>query len=326
MNDSSGKKRKSDFKLSIGIEPDASDERLSFIKQLGVDCVYCWIDRGQVTLDYVSNLRERIESFGLRLNIVKGSSVAKSDKIQLGLPGRDEKIEEFKKFIGVLGRSEIDHTTFTWEPSGVWSSEPGETRGAKTRRVDLEEMEKRPLTHGRKYGEEEIWENYRYFVEKIIPAAERNDVRLLLHPNDPPARSLGGVPSLIRSFDDYQKAFRIADSDYLGMEFCLGCWLEGGKRFGDVLEGLRHFGKRGKISTVHFRNVSSPLPTFVETFPDNGYMDMHKAIRVLRDIGYEGTITPDHMPDFASGFNEGTGEAYAIGYIRGLLDRAEENG
>ncbi len=47
----------------------------------------------------------------------------------------------------------------------------------------------------------------------------------------------------------------------------------------DVFEMIRDFGGRGKIFEVHFRNVSSPLPHFVETFPDDGYMDMYQVMK-----------------------------------------------
>ena len=205
----------------------------------------------------------------------------------------------------------------------VWSSEPGETRGAITRRVDLEEMKQRPLTHGREYTEAEIWENFTYFIKRILPVAEEADVRLALHPNDPPAPSLGGIPCLIHSFADYKRAFEIANSPYLGMEFCTGCWLEGGDDFGNMLEAIRYFHEQGKIFIVHFRNVSAPLPYFVEAFLDNGYMDMYQAMKIFCEIGYDGTMILDHTPQFASGYAQGGGTAYAIGYMRALIERAE---
>jgi mannonate dehydratase len=106
------------------------------------------------------------------------------------------------------------------------------------------------------------------------------------------------------------------------MEFCVGCWLEGGESFGNVLEGIRHFQREGRILIVHFRNVSAPLPSFSETFLDNGYMDMYRVMKTFCEVGYQGTMTLDHTPRFASG-HEGAGTAYAIGYMRALIERAE---
>jgi mannonate dehydratase len=314
---------KSGPKLSIRIAPEPSDDELLFARQLGAECVYTWVHEDQQDYAFLARLRDRVEQAGLTLYNVGCMSVAKSDKIHLGLPGRDAKIQEFQAFVHNLGRAGIGTTTFTWEPTRVWSSEPGETRGAVTRRVDLEEMLQRPYTHRRPYTAEEVWANYRTFIERILPVAEKANVRLALHPNDPPAPALGGIPCLIHSFESYQRAFEIGDSPYLGMEFCAGCWLEGGEAFGDLFQAIRHFQERGKIFIVHFRNVSAPLPQFVETFLDNGYMDMYRVMRLLWEVGYGGTVTLDHTPQFAASFEPGAGTAYAIGYMRALMERAQ---
>jgi mannonate dehydratase len=296
---------------------------LLFAKQLGLDYVYTWVEAHQRGYDFLANLRQRVAEAGLTLYNAGNYDVAKSDKIHLALPGRDEVIAEFKTFIRNLGRAGIHTTTFTWEPSRVWSSAPGETRGAMTRRVDLAEMKQRTLTHGRTYTEDEIWGNFTYFIKRILPVAEEAGVRLALHPNDPPAPSLGGIPCLIHSFADYRHAFEIANSPYLGMEFCTGCWLEGGDDFGNMLEAIRYFHAQGKIFIVHFRNVSAPLPYFVETFLDNGYMDMYQVMKVFCEIGYDSTMILDHTPQFAPGYAQGGGTAYAIAYMRALIERAE---
>ena len=316
--------RQSKIKPSMFISPDANDDELLFAQQLGVPCVYTWVEDHQRGYEFLVNLRQKVERAGLTLYNVGNMGVAKSDKIHLALSGRDEKIAEFQEFVRNLGRAGIRTTTFTWEPTRVWSSEPGESRGAVARRVDLDEMARRPLTHGREYTEEEIWTNFQYFIERVLPVAEQADVRLALHPNDPPAPKLGGIPCLIHSFADYQRAFALANSAYLGMEFCCGCWLEGGAAFGNILEGIRTFHAQRKIFIVHFRNVSAPLPRFTETFLDNGYMDMYQIMKLFCEIGYDGTMILDHTPKFAASMGAGSGIAYAIGYMRALTERAED--
>jgi mannonate dehydratase len=313
---------KSQIKLSVHIAAEPSPEELLFIRQLGVDHVYAWVGGEQRDLGFLVGLRRKVEDAGLTLYNVGNMDVAKSDKIHLALDGRDEVIEQFCQFVRNLGEAGIHRTTFTWEPSRVWSSERSKSRGASARHVDLNEMLQRPYTHGRAYTEEEIWDNFSYFMEQIIPVAEEADVRLALHPNDPPAPALGGIPCLIHSWQDYDRAFASAGSPYLGMEFCVGCWLEGGEAFGNVLEGIRHFQHEGRILIVHFRNISAPLPVFTETFLDNGYMDMYRVMKTFCEIGYAGTVTLDHTPRFAPGY-EGAGTAYAIGYMRALIERAE---
>jgi mannonate dehydratase len=314
--------------LSMFIEPEPSDAELLFARQLGVDCVYTWIKTQQRTYEYLARLRERVESHGLRLYNVGNMDVAKNDKIHLALPGRDQAIADFQAFVRDLGRAGIGVTTFTWEPTQVWSSAPGETRGAQARAVDLDEMLRRPYTHGRAYSSDEIWDNYTTFIRQIMPVCAEARVRLALHPNDPPSpEPLGGIPCLIHSFDTYKRAFAIADSGAasgarLGMEFCCGCWLEGGVGFSDIFEGIRAFTAEDRILIVHFRNVTAPLPSFVETFLDNGYADMYRVMKTFVQAGYRGTMILDHSPRFAGEYARGGGTAYAIGYMRALMERA----
>jgi len=313
------------FKLSLPASAEATKSELAFARQLGAEAIYIWVRPEQRNYPFLRDLRAKVEDAGLELYMVGSMAVGKSPRIHLALPGRDEDIAAYQAFIRDLGKAGIHVTTFTWEPDQVWSSEPGETRTARTRRVDLDELAKRPFTHGRAYSEEELWDNFRYFMERMIPVCEDAGVRMALHPNDPPVYvPLGGVPCLIKNIDAYRKAFQIADSPALGMEFCVGCWLEGGdKGFGNVLEGIREFQADGRILIVHFRNVSSPLPVFDETFLDNGYMDMYKIMKTLVETGYAGTVTYDHTPHFPAEYERGTGQAYAMGYIHALIDRAE---
>jgi len=308
------------LRLSMHITPAAEQDELLFARQLGVDCVYTWVNDSQRNVAFLTELRHKVEDAGLCLYNVGNMSVGKSDKIHLALPGRDAVIADFVAFVEALGKAGIHVTTFTWEPTQVWSSEPSSTRGgARARHVDLAEMARRPYTHGRAYSEDELWDNFAYLMERLIPAAEGSGVRLALHPNDPPTMSLGGIPCLIRSADAYRQAFALAGSPALGMEFCTGCWLEGGDAFGDLVAGLREFVALNRVLIVHFRNVSAPLPVFTETFLDNGYMDMYQVMKTLVETDYGGTVILDHTPQFAGAYAAGGGPAYAIGYMRALI-------
>jgi mannonate dehydratase len=313
-----------DIRFSMGVAPEDNDEELQFASQLGVPCVYTWVRPEQRTYEFLVRLRDKVEAAGLTLYMTGSMDVGKSDKIHLALPGRDEKIAQFQDFVRTLGRAGIRHTTFTWEPDQVWSSPPTSGRGGVVaRHVDLAEMKRRPFTHDRAYTSDEIWENFEYFIKRMIPVCEEADVRLCLHPNDPPTDALGGISCLIQNWASYDRAFAIADSPYLGMEFCVGCWLEGGEAFGNVLDGIRHFHELGKIFIVHFRNITAPLPVFDEVFLDEGYMDMYQVMKTFCEVGYAGTMTLDHTPRFVGDYAKGGGTAYAIGYMRALYERAQ---
>lgn len=315
---------RSQIKLSAAINPQPSADELLFLRQLGVSYCYTWLPDELTNYDYLARLKDQLARAGLTLYNVGNMSLGKSPRIHLGTAGRDEDIARFAQFLRDLSRAGIKTTTFTWEPDRVWSSAPGESRHAKARKVDLAELKTRPLTQGRAYSLDELWENFAYFIRAIIPVAEETGVRLALHPNDPPTDALGGVPCLINSRERYERAFTIAGSPALGMEFCTGCWLEGGSEFGDMLASIAHYLQEQRILIVHFRNVSAPLPAFTETFLDNGYFDMYGATKALVAGGYDGTIILDHTPMFAGDYHLGAGTAYAIAYMRALIERAED--
>jgi mannonate dehydratase len=204
-----------------------------------------------------------------------------------------------------------------------------ERRGYSTRQFSVsdfrEKMEKRQFE--REYSAEDIWDYYTYFVKAVLPVAEEANVKLALHPDDPPLAKMNGVAKLFVNYDGYRRAEQISgNSRHWGLTFCVGTWGEGGDQMGkSVLEMIRDFGGRGKIFDVHFRNVSSPLPIFVETFPDDGYMDLYQVMKTLREVRFNGAVVPDHVPEFAGdkGIRR-AGTAYCIACMRGMLRRANE--
>jgi mannonate dehydratase len=151
-------------------------------------------------------------------------------------------------------------------------------------------------------------------------------IRIGIHPDDPPVPELGGVPRCIfGNFDGYVRALEIANSPNIGVCLCAGTWMEGGQHMGkDVFDAARAFAKLDKLWKIHFRNVSAPLPEgFVETFPDDGYVDMSQVMRTLHESGYTGAVISDHLPSMIGGRR--AAEAFALGYMRGLIQAVAQN-
>ena len=147
-------------------------------------------------------------------------------------------------------------------------------------------------------------------------------MRIGIHPDDPPVPVLAGVPRCIfGNFDGYRRAMEIANSPNVGICLCCGTWLEGGKALTgkDPEEMIRYFGA-DKIWKIHFRNVSAPLPHFVETFMDNGYYDMYKIMKALRDVNFDGIVILDHTPGLTGGHY--AEQAYGFAYMKALYNRA----
>src|SRR5689334_10544256 len=196
------------MKIAAQITPEPTQEDLDFICQMGVEYVVLWTNGEKATYDYYSSRKGLFESVGLKVYGFGNSSVHNQDVITLGLPGRDEKIEEYKTHLRNLGKAGIPYTTYAHMANGIWSTEREFTRGnASARAFDLEKggkgwwMEREyyegPLTHERRYSEDEIWENFIYFIKQVAPVAEEANVRIGIHPDDPPVEELGGIPRCI---------------------------------------------------------------------------------------------------------------------------------
>jgi mannonate dehydratase len=254
----------------------------------------------------------------------------RSLKIQLGQPGRDAEIEQYQTFLRNLGKLGIPVATYDFHPANTYTTATVINRGYTAREFSVDEfrakVEKQAFE--REYSADEIWANYTYFMKAVLPVAEESNVTLALHPDDPPLAKMNGVAKLFTHYDGYHRAEEIAaGSRHWGLTFCVGTWSEGGDRMGkNVFEMIRDFGRRGKIHVVHFRNVSSPLPRFHETFPDDGYLDMVQVMKSLREAGFTGCAVPDHIPKLANDDGlQRAGLAYCIATMRSMLRRANED-
>ena len=320
------------IKIAAQIRPEPTPEDTAFIKQMGVDYVVLWTGGDKASYEYYASRRDLFARAGLKVYGFGSYSVHNQPEITLALPGRDEKIEEYKQHLRNLGKAGIPYTTYAHMANGIWSSERETTRGGATARaLNLANAHKGhwvgtiyegPLTHGRKYSEDEIWDNFEYFIKQIVPVAEEAGVKIGIHPDDPPVPELGGIPRCIfGNFEGYKRAMEIADSPNIGLCLCVGCWLEGGDWMGkNVLETVKYFGEREKLFKIHFRNVHQPLPYFIETFLDDGYMDMYKVMRALREVEFDGVAIADHIPSMANDRRVAT--AFSIGYMKAQLERA----
>jgi mannonate dehydratase len=323
------------IQIGTGMAVSPSADELAFAKQLGVEWVMTSVDDpAGHTVENYRRVRQRFEAEGLQLYRLANHACHNQEQITLNLPGRDAKVAEYLTYIRNLGEAGIHYSTYAHMGNGIWSTGTEPIRGgavARAFRVDqartgwwIERTWNAPLTHGRTYSEAELWDNYVYFIEQVAPVAEDAGVYIGIHPDDPPIYPLGGVPRCIfGSFEGYRRAIEIADSPNIGMCLCVGCWLEGGLAMGkDVVETIRYFGGQKKLFKVHLRNVTAPMPEgFSETYLDDGYQDMWAVVRALQEVGYDGAIISDHLPQMVGG--RWAAEGWAIGYMRALIQAVE---
>jgi mannonate dehydratase len=309
-----------------------TDEQLLFLKQIGAEYVSVGSTPDLRTADGFAQIKKRYADAGITVWNIGNTDIHNMPEVTLNLPGRDAKIEEYKQYLRNLGKAGIRYTTYAHMGNGIWSSGRAEVRGASAREFDLSSPDKKgvwadkswtePLSHGRVFTKDEIWENYTHFIKQVVPVAEEVGIRIGIHPDDPPVPVLAGVPRCIfGNFEGYKRALEIANSPNVGICLCCGTWLEGGRQLTgkDPEEMIRYFGAQ-KIWKIHFRNVSAPLPHFVETFMDDGYYDMYKIMKALRDVRFDGIVILDHSPRLVGGNYAQT--AYGFAYMKALLSRA----
>jgi len=317
----------SKIKVQIPITSDYTDDQLLFAKQMGLKNVFVMFNDEDSNYDSVMRFFDRCAKYDLTVNDAGNVNMYKHPAIHLGLPGRDEWIDKYNAFNRVLGKAGIRVGYITWDQGRVSTSRFAvgkHTRGAVGRIVDLEELNSHPNFFDREYQREEMWNNFKYFMDRVLPVCEEADIRLALHPNDPPVPTLEGVGNLIQSAEDYKRAFDlVGNSTYLGMKFCVGCWLEGGSRFGNLLEDIKYFVENKKVFVVHFRNVSDTLPYFEETLLEDGYMDMYQVMKQFVKYGYDGAMHCDHVPTFVEACGgRNSAFAYSTGYMKALINCA----
>jgi mannonate dehydratase len=336
------------IRVALGQIPDATPELLAFARQLGLAGVQLNTpelpgDRRWAYEDLLA-LRQRIESAGLRLEAIENIPNAFYERAMLGLAGRDEDIDNVRETIRNLGRAGVPILGYHFMPASVWRTSvaaPGRggavvtafdldiaTDASRAAEVHIARRDRRrdnPFERaavfdlGVDLDDGAMWANYRYFMEAIVPVAEEANVRLALHPDDPPVPTLGGVARLFRSVDALRRAMAIAPGPFSGLDLCLGTVSEMGGEPA-VLEAIETFGPAGQIVYVHLRDVKGTVPHFEECFIGEGNYDPLRVIRALDRVGFDGFILDDHVPRMVDDTDYmHRGRAHAIGYIQGLL-------
>jgi mannonate dehydratase len=84
---------------------------------------------------------------------------------------------------------------------------------------------------------------------------------------------------------------------------------------------IEHFGPRGKILYVHFRDVQGSVPAFQECFLGEGNWNPAEIMLLLKRSGFDGFLLDDHVPHMDGDTSWGhRARAHAIGYMQGLLN------
>lgn len=186
--------------------------------------------------------------------------------------------------------------------------------------VTLDDLSKSIETY-RHIGRKGLRENMVYFLESIMDTCEENNIRMTIHPDDPPI-SILGLPRIVSSLEDLTYLMKSVDKKPNGICYCTGS-LGAGKQ-NDLVEILKAVGER--VYFVHLRNVAKePDNSFYEANHLEGDVDMYGVMKELVHIQQNRKepipFRPDHGHQMLDDLNKKTNPGYsAIGRLRGLAE------
>ena len=270
--------------------------------------------------DHWASVHKRFTDFGFTPLVIEPMPNEVHDHIKAGDEKRDESIERVKKMFPIMREFGIDTICFNWMAHIGWlrtSSNFVERGGALVTEFKMDDFKK----IDKKITADELWANYEYFIKAVIDEAEKYEIKLALHPDDPPVPRLGDVERIMISRKNIERAvYGIKESDSLGITMCQANYYIMGEDLDDVIE---KFAK--KIHLVHFRNTTGQPNHFRETFHDNGEIDMAEIMRTYKRCGVDVPIRVDHVPTMKGEHSslagyDAIGRYFAIGYLKGIMD------
>jgi mannonate dehydratase len=283
-----------------------------------------------------------IRSFGFHADVVESVNVHES--IKLGNSDRMNYIENYKQTIRNLSEAGIKVICYNFMPVFDWTrtemfhpNEDGSTalfyEKAKVEDLDPNELIQTVSSASdltlpgweperlariselfeayKGVDEEQLWANLAFFLNEIMPVAEECDVKMAIHPDDPPW-SIFGLPRIMTSAESYERLFAISDSPSNGITLCTGSM--GASPNNDMVAIAKKYAARAPFS--HIRNVKIfENGDFVETshYTQDGSIDVSGVIQTFHEQNYQGYVRPDHGRHI-------WGEQCRPGY--GLYDRA----
>lgn len=314
------------MKFALFLPPEPN-EMWQLAAQLGVTEAVASLPRvrpgGPSSWDFLPllHMKQRFADTGLNVAVIESSPPM--DRVKLGLPGRDEEIDHVCELLTNMGAVGIPVWCYNFMAVFGWlrtSTSIASRGGALVTGYDHELMAQAPLTEAGNVSEERLWDNFAYFLERVVPVATRAGVKLALHPDDPPISPIRGVSRIFTNVEAFKRAMALVPSPNNGLTFCQGSFTTMGVDIPATIRTLKDY-----IQFVHFRDIRGTARRFVETFHDDGPTNMLEAMRCYREIGFAGAMRPDHVPTLAGDANDTPGyttrgRIYAIGYMRGLAE------
>lgn len=317
---------------SISLNPATLDHEIRGVVQIGV---YHILSNGPVmpwTVEKLQPIVDKLKAGGVTLGNLMINGFPNT---VYGRPGRDEEIEKVKQSLevaGKIGLPVVEYNFYAHRAMEGYFEETGRG-GAGLTGSNYDRMKGLPpLPEEGAHNLDEMWANISYFLKAVIPVAEKANVRMALHPNDPPYPLSRGSQQIMGTLAGWKHLITIVDSPSNGITFDCGVTREMGE---DPVAVCQYFGSRDRINHVHYRNphVMKPYVDYVEGFIDEGDVNMLAVMRELLRVKYTREVYPEHPRaiDYdrergpIRGYPGGGGYAgnlYDIAYAKAMLQAA----
>jgi len=289
------------------------------------------------TVDGLARIQQEAMDEGLTLHAIENIDPAHWYDILLDGPHRDRHICNVCEILRVMGEVGIPYLGYNFSLAGVYGRVEGNWARGKAGGVGMDGVvDQEPMLDGMVWNmtfdesatmtafrtqvePEELWQRLERFLRDVLPSAESAGVTLAAHPDDPPVERLRNTPRLVNRPELFQKLLDLVPSTSNQLEYCLGTLAEMPDSNMDIYAATRHYASQNKIGYVHFRNVKGKVPYYKETFVDEGDIDMLQIVRILRECGFEGVLTPDHAPKMSCQSSWHAGMAHSMGFMAALL-------
>ncbi|MBU5436800.1 mannonate dehydratase [Tissierella sp. MSJ-40] len=330
------------MKLSFRWYGEEDPVKIEYIKQIPsmdsiVTAIYD-VPVGEVwSMESINKVKETVEKAGLNFDVIE--SVPVHEDIKLGFSSRDKYIENYKQNIINLGKAGVKVICYNFMPVFDWTRsqldkklEDGSTAlvyykdqinkmdplkgelslpgwDSSYTKEDLKDL----FDKYSKIDEEDLWTNLEYFLKEIIPVAEASNVKMAIHPDDPPW-SIFGLPRIITTEENLDRFLKLVDSEYNGLTLCTGSL--GSGSFNNIVRMVDKYSAQGRIHFMHVRNIKLlDDGSFEESahYSSCGSLNIVEIMKALHKNKFNGYLRPDHGRMI-------WGETGKPGY--GLYDRA----
>lgn len=285
------------------------------------------------THEELSSIRKQVNAAGLELEAIENFDPAHWHDVLLDGPKKPQQLENLKTIIRNVGKAGIPVFGYNFSIAGVAGRVKGPFARGGAEAVGMNGPLDKPMPNGMVWNmiynrgaapgavptatSEQLWHRFRDFLDTLIPVAEEAGVTLAAHPDDPPLPMVRSQPRLVYQPALYQKLIDLNPSSRNALEFCVGTLAE--MTEGDLYEAVDSYSRQGRLAYVHLRNVRGKVPTYKETFIDEGDVDILRVLRILKDNRFDGVLIPDHAPQVSCSAPWHAGMAYALGYMRAAL-------